>query len=85
MILRYPIELSVYWLTPAAMEFERIGIECNDDCVLRSMTFYTIDHIGEYTELINGKPAARIFSGGQDYLTNLDYRSLQGIIRRALV
>lgn len=80
--LKYPIELSVYWLTPAAVEAEKLGLECDDDSVLRKITFYTIDHIGEYTELVNGKTAARIFSGGQDYLTNLDYRSLQELISR---
>lgn len=80
MTLKTPLELSVYWLTPAAVEAQNLGIECEDDSVLRGITLYTVDHIIEYTELVNNMPATRIFSGGHDYLTNHDYNSLKRLI-----
>lgn len=80
MILKTPLELSVYWLTPAAVEAEKLGLECDDDSELRRITFYSIDHIGEYTELVNNKPSARVFSSGADYLTDLSYEALKRLI-----
>lgn len=85
MTLKSPLELEVYYISQDSMQLSELGIDHDDkdDCEVRQLMLYSVDHIVKYPYEINFKPATRLQSGGTDYLVNMDYESLKTLINES--
>lgn len=74
-----PLELEIY--TYGEEQFQAVGLEIPipiEECEKRKMLFFNIDAISIYEE--DGKKYTSIFSGGTNFLTNLDYKTVAEMI-----
>lgn len=72
------IELDILWLDGEQVKLQEMGITTTGQPELKEVTFYQIDNISEYTH--DGKPSCVVTSSGIEYVTDLPYACVKGLI-----
>lgn len=83
MSFKKPLVLPILWNTDNAHELKQLGLESNDDPVIKEFTFLNIDHLHKTKYGKDNIPCVCVTSGGYEYLCELDYdHIMDSIIER---